>query len=139
MAQGPLVLAMHAILDGIEDVIGNLPRREARHGTICKDTGLYEDGEPGIPVAPGGVVVLVGAADIGLGGVADEVDRFGGRVDAVRLLPPLLKQSRGELEGAELRLAEGDGVQLFTRDGLVEGLCGGAEGAHPDPRVLVGS
>ena len=68
------------------------------------------------------LVVLVGAANVRLGSVTNEVDGLWWGVDAVGGLAPLLKKTGCELESADLGLAECGGDEFLAGDGLEHSL-----------------
>lgn len=130
-------LALHSPFDRFQDVVTDPLGRVTWDRALLEDTRLHEDRKPiGIATALG-FVEFIGAANIGLWRIANEVHGIRGPVDAVVVLAPLTEQSSCKLERPQLGLAEGNRRQLLARDGLEERLERGAQRAHSDPAVLV--
>ena len=85
--QGLHVLALHAVLDGFEDVVDDSLRCELRLGALLEHAGTHKNR---VPVIFGTAVELVGTADVRLWCVAHKVDGIRWRVDAVSVPAPLL-------------------------------------------------
>lgn len=133
-----LHLAAEAVVDGIENVVDGDAGLVGRLGTLLVDTSLDEDA---VPVVISHLVDGVGATDVTLGSVTDEVDGGGRSNETVLSVAPLAHETRSELEGRDLGLAEGVGVQLAlaTSEVLEGNLEHAAESAHAETDVLVGS
>lgn len=121
---------------GIQHVIHRHLRHVGRARALLKHARAHKDRVPRV-AGLAGLVEVVRAADVGFRGVADEIDRVGRGVDAVGVFAPLPEQAGGEVEGAELGLAEGDGLELLARDGFEHGFEAGAQGAHADAAEAV--
>ena len=85
--QGLLVLALHAILDGLEDIVDGSLRCESRLGALLEHASTHKNR---VPAVFGTAVELVGTANVRLRRVAHKVDGIGWRVDAVSVPAPLL-------------------------------------------------
>lgn len=85
--QGLLVLALHAVLDGFEDIVDGSLRCESRLGALLEHASTHKNR---VPAIFGTTVELVGTADVRLRCVAYKVDGIRWRVDAVSVPAPLL-------------------------------------------------
>jgi len=129
-------LASDTVVHGIQDRVDSHTGFIRRLRTLLVDTRPHEDG---IPVILGLLVEQIRAPDIRLRGVADEVHCLGRSVNAVLILSPLLQQAGCEFKGADLGLAEGDGVEfLALAQVLEEHLDHLAKSAHAQTHVVVG-
>jgi hypothetical protein len=137
LLQLPLVLALHAVPDGVEHIVNGSLGLEARLGALLVDTSLDKYRVPVCLV--GMLVVFVGSPNVRLGSVADKVHSRGWRVDAVRVFAPSLKQACGKLKSANLGLAVGSCLELLTSDSLVHGLERHTQSPHADSGEVVRS
>ena len=131
---GALVLAGHGVLDGVEHVGDGSFGAVTGLGAGLEDASMDEDR---VPVGGSVRVVVVGAADVRLGCVADKIDRVGRRVDLVSVAAPLLQQPRGKVERANLRLPKRRRVERLARDGREHCLERDAQRAHADARQVM--
>src|SRR2546423_1209314 len=89
-----LSFAFNGMLHSVENVVDSDLGGEPWLGAVLIDASADQDR---VPVHVRLLVKLVGAADIRLRGVTDEIDGVRRRVDAVGVLPPLSEESGGEL------------------------------------------
>jgi len=71
LLQALRMLALHAVIHGVEHRVDCHLGHEGGFGPRFEDTGTDQDAKPDV-VAAVRVIELVGAADVGFGGVADE-------------------------------------------------------------------
>lgn len=116
---GLSMLALDSKLDGIKNIIAYLPGWIARDSTILVDSSLNQNREP---IILRGLVEFICTTDVGLRSIADEIHGRWWLVDGARVLSPLLQKPGGKCISSELRLAEGDCVQIFAGDSRVNGL-----------------
>jgi hypothetical protein len=134
-AELPAVLAVDAVVDGVENSVDDLVGCVFRLRAGLVDTGADKNRVPCVCAV---LVVLVGAADVGFGSVADEIDSLRRRVDTVSRLTPLLEETGGELKGADLGLAESGSDQFVASHGLEHGFERATKSAHTEASKIVG-
>jgi hypothetical protein len=128
--------AFDTVVHSIENSVDDLVWCVLGLGARLVDTSADKDR---VPSVRGVLVVLVGAANVGFGGVTDEVDGLWWGVDTVGGLAPLLEKTGCELESADLGLAERGGNEFLAGDGLEHSLERATESAHAKAGEIVGS
>lgn len=132
-----LVLALHAVLDCVEDSIHSGLGLEARLGAVLEDTSLDQDRVPvGVRVL---FIVFIRTSNVRFRCVADKVNSRGRRVNTMCVLAPFLEEASSELEGTNLRLAECRRLKGATSDSLEHGFQRNAERAHANAGEVVRS
>ena len=111
------------MLDCVKDSIDSGSWCEPWLCSFSEDASADKYGVP-LVFTTGRLVVLVGATNIRLRGITNEVYGLWGLVHAVGILPPLLQQSCGEFEGAELRFAKRSRYERPACNALIHGFRG---------------